>query len=635
MEDSDLRIREVTSMAREANAAVYFVDTHGLQTHPGSGGAADPGTPNPSDFGRANFEAGVLESTGAQALADETGGLSFRNTNDLVAAGMRVARESRAYYLLGLRPRPGRKPGDWRKLEVTVTRPRLTVRTRKGYRLQRAVAAETTSAVVAAALDSAVDAGGIAVRATAFVFETNAKKLTRVLVAAEFDARQLRFEGASGSRAARLAVSVAVAQRDDGRLLTHGEQVEVRVSEGQDPGWRAVAREFELPAGVAQARVVVLDSRGGAIGTASHRFEVPPPGGLRLTTPLVTDRVHGDAGDGRPRAAIAVHRVFRPRGALYCDFEVLGAKTDPAARGPRVAAGMEVRAAGGAIVVKVDPTAIVPDARGRLARLIGLRSTAGLPAITSSSWTCGTRSRVRASSSGCRFRCVRINQDEPSEALWAEQPGRRIHRHILPAPAPPQFRWVRGPPRRRRSTMQAEKKTGGLRSEVIPPIVKRVVLLLALLGLILLAGFLIVGMLDNTRRREAVYYSILIKHYPATIGLPISALAALGLVFMLEYMKGPVEFEGLGFKFKGAAGPLVLWIACFLTINLSIAALWTREFHSSIADRVLNDLVAAQLVTDGCIREAKLQGQTGDEPEVKKLCAERLRAVLARDQRIP
>ena len=373
MEDSDLRIREVTSMARAANAAVYFVDTHGLQAQPGSGGAADPGNPNPSDFGRASFEAGVLESTGAQALADETGGLSFRNTNDLAAAGMRVARESRTYYLLGLRPRPGRKPGEWRKLEVAVTRPGLTVRTRKGYRVQPAGAAAQTSAVVASALDSVVDAGGIPVRATAFVFETGAKKLTRVLVAAEFDARQLRFEGASGSRAARLAVSVAVAQRDDGRLLEHGEQVEVREPDGGDPGWRAVAREFELPAGVAQARVVVVESRGGAIGTASHRFEVPPPGGLRLTTPVVTDRVHDDTGGGRPRAAIAVHRVFRPRGAVYCDFEVLGAKIDPAARGPRVAAGMEVRAAGGAIVVKVDPTAIVPDPRGRLGRLIGLK----------------------------------------------------------------------------------------------------------------------------------------------------------------------------------------------------------------------------------------------------------------------
>ena len=371
LEDSALRIREVTALARESNAAVYFVDTAGLQVRPGSGGAADPGNPDPNDFGRAGFEAAVLESVGAQALADETGGLTFRNTNDLEAAGMRVARESRAYYLLGLRP-SDRKPGDWRKIEVTVTRPGLTVRTRKGYTLRPPVPRKP-SAVVAAAVDSVVEPSGVPMRARAFVFETGAKKLTRVLVAAEFDARQLGFQADGDSRSARLAVSVAVVQRDTGRVLERGEEVQVRVAAGEDPGWRAVAREFEVPEGVAQARVIVLDTRGGALGAASDRFVVPPAGTLRLTTPIVTDRVQRGPGDDHARAAVALHRVFRPKDAVYCEFEVLGAKAESVGRGPRVSAGVEVRGPGGRILLKVDPTAIVPDGRGRLVRLIGLR----------------------------------------------------------------------------------------------------------------------------------------------------------------------------------------------------------------------------------------------------------------------
>jgi hypothetical protein len=51
------------------------------------------------------FEAGVFESAGAQALADETGGFSFRNSNDLG----RAADESRAYYLVGYVLEPGAK----------------------------------------------------------------------------------------------------------------------------------------------------------------------------------------------------------------------------------------------------------------------------------------------------------------------------------------------------------------------------------------------------------------------------------------------------------------------------------------------------------------------------------------------
>ena len=387
LEDSDATAREVAAAAREANAAVYFIDARGLQAQPGTLTAADPGTPNPSDFGQTGFEAGVMESGGAQALAEETGGLSFRNTNDLGAAGARVAGESRAYYLLGFQPRAGKKPGDWHQLKVAVTREGLTVRTRKGYTLsastgspaREAPAAGKPAAVMTAALDSSETADGIPLRAMAFVFEPRPKKRTRVLVAAEFDARGLRVEGSGGGRTARLLFSVAVTHRDTGVMEESHEQVEMRLPEGEVAGWRSLAREFDLAAGVAQARVVLRDPRAGIMGAVSHRFEVPSPDALRLTTPILTNRVErGEGADDKPRAAIAIDRVFRPGGLLYCEFEVLGAPADPVLRAPRVSAGVEIRAADGRIVRKAEPTPIATDLRGRLVRLIGIGMD-GLP----------------------------------------------------------------------------------------------------------------------------------------------------------------------------------------------------------------------------------------------------------------
>jgi hypothetical protein len=73
-----------------------------------------------------------------------------------------------------------------------------------------------------------------------------------------------------------------------------------------------------------------------------------------------------------------VGRVFHPPGPVYCEFEVLGAALDPGPRAPRVAAGVEVRAAGGRTVLKVEATRIAPDARGRLVRLVGI-GLEGLP----------------------------------------------------------------------------------------------------------------------------------------------------------------------------------------------------------------------------------------------------------------
>lgn len=67
---------------------------------------------------------------------------------------------------------------------------------------------------------------------------------------------------------------------------------------------------------------------------------------------------------------------------------------------------------------------------------------------------------------------------------------------------------------------------------------------------------------------------IITEHFAATVGLPFAAIAALVLVIILEASSGPMEFEALGFRFKGASGQVVLWIAVFLAITLAIKLLW-------------------------------------------------------------
>ena len=64
------------------------------------------------------------------------------------------------------------------------------------------------------------------------------------------------------------------------------------------------------------------------------------------------------------------------------------------------------------------------------------------------------------------------------------------------------------------------------------------------------------------------------KHFAATIGLPFAALAALCLVILLEITTGTVEVRGLGFEFKGAGGPIVMWVCCFLSIAAAIKMVW-------------------------------------------------------------
>jgi hypothetical protein len=73
---------------------------------------------------------------------------------------------------------------------------------------------------------------------------------------------------------------------------------------------------------------------------------------------------------------------------------------------------------------------------------------------------------------------------------------------------------------------------------------------------------------------SGIWAEITRLHFAAIVGLPSAAAASLFLVLVLSTATGSIEFEALGFKFRGAAGPLVFWIACFLSITLAIKLLW-------------------------------------------------------------
>jgi VWFA-related protein len=386
IEDGSPELRNVVAASRETNTAVFFVDARGLTTNMSGTGmsAASAGMPDVTQFGRMVFEDNTLGVAGAMALADETGGFSIRNTNDLTAGSERVAAESRVFYMIGFEAPPGKKPGEWRKLRVEVKGEGLKVRARRGYTLRAEMpppakpvqAKERTRALPAAvetALDTAREVTGIPLRATTYVLEPRGKDTTRVMIAAELDATHLTFQGAGKSRAARVEVTAAATLRDTGKTFYSDERVEVRVPEGETPGWRSVAREFDLPAGVAQARLVVRDAASDAMGAVAQRFEVPAPAALRLSTPIVSDQVVPPQARGdKPRAAVAAHRTFAPGGGLYCEFEVFGAPRDPADGAPRVSSGLEVRAADGTAVRQAPPTRIASDREGRVVRLVGL-----------------------------------------------------------------------------------------------------------------------------------------------------------------------------------------------------------------------------------------------------------------------
>jgi cytosine/uracil/thiamine/allantoin permease len=89
------------------------------------------------------------------------------------------------------------------------------------------------------------------------------------------------------------------------------------------------------------------------------------------------------------------------------------------------------------------------------------------------------------------------------------------------------------------------------------------------------AGLVFWIILDAGTRR--FFDEVTLQHFPTIIGLPAAALASLGLVILLRTVSGSIEFKAFGFEFKGAAGPIIMWIFCFLAITFGISKTWNLK----------------------------------------------------------
>ena len=100
----------------------------------------------------------------------------------------------------------------------------------------------------------------------------------------------------------------------------------------------------------------------------------------------------------------------------------------------------------------------------------------------------------------------------------------------------------------------------------------------AVIGTALWTGFffcfLIYQIIWPSPTSENWFLQMIQRHPASTIGVAMSAISAYCLVALLEITRGPIEFEVLSFKFKGASGPVILWVFCFLAMTFGVWLLW-------------------------------------------------------------
>ncbi|PYS84867.1 MAG: hypothetical protein DMF70_04965 [Acidobacteria bacterium] len=128
------RLKRVTSAAATAGVVIYSIDARGLVA---TSADLSGGAPFDSSGRLERASMGELGATqdGLNALARDTGGRAFFNTNALSSAVTTAVQESSVYYLLAWRPDSEEQRSQrFHRIEVSVVgRPELLVRFRRGF----------------------------------------------------------------------------------------------------------------------------------------------------------------------------------------------------------------------------------------------------------------------------------------------------------------------------------------------------------------------------------------------------------------------------------------------------------------------------------------------------------------------
>ena len=93
-------------------------------------------------------------------------------------------------------------------------------------------------------------------------------------------------------------------------------------------------------------------------------------------------------------------------------------------------------------------------------------------------------------------------------------------------------------------------------------------------------GFLVVSALIPHLIPDSWFLDMIKENPAGTIGVAICAISSFSVVVVLDiFSRDSISFKFFNFEFKGASGPVVLWIMCFLAFVAGTGLLWESK-HS-------------------------------------------------------
>ncbi len=316
--DSRQRLRDLMARANRANVSIYPVAPTGLAAFD------TPINQMPDKAGVSYLEREGRRMRnrveGLRTLAENTDGLAIVNTNDLAGGMRKIVDDVSAYYLLGYYSTNTRNDGRYRKIDVRLKPPDLTVHARLGYYAPADAPARPTAPPSAvAAVSPAVEAAFATLsrlRPAAKLFTYAAVSGADLAIAVELASAQL-YDG-PWRQGADVHVTVASAAGEDAKKFS-----------GQiEPATRGILLRVPLETSPSAGPWKIEVRAIAGTDAVDDRIELrPPPKGL-VGEPLVFRATPAATSPLRPVADLPVPpNGTRPR-------RVARARDDRSPRGP-------------------------------------------------------------------------------------------------------------------------------------------------------------------------------------------------------------------------------------------------------------------------------------------------------------
>jgi len=321
----EAELHRAIDTVNKANVAVYTVDAGGLSglgDYPTrldnisaqSGASRIGASGGESVFDVARRTGNETRESALRYLAESTGGIAFRNMNDLAISLDRILQDMRSYYELSYRTSNQNPDGKFRRIRVEVKKPGLTARTRSGYIAASAatrpepLSAEESQLMVAARSGAAALPFDVSLAQ----FPAGAQRF-RVPVTFEVPAREIQFTQAGEKRTASLLI-VGLVRDQGGNIVTRvGTPVNVSATAEEyqvlEKGSVSFTNTIELVPGQYSFEAFVRDQNSARGSVRDYSLQLAPLGDKLTASSIVLGSQADPLREGEQEAELVLSKA--------------------------------------------------------------------------------------------------------------------------------------------------------------------------------------------------------------------------------------------------------------------------------------------------------------------------------------